>query len=290
MAELLSSLLQISTLVFAVTSMLSVGLLYSAQKIIEPLRHVGDVIRALVANFVLVPLLAYFVVQLLSLERPFAAGLILVATAAGAPFLIKLTIAAKADVAFSATLLVLLLPVTVIYMPFVVPLALPEVTVNAGNIAKSLVLAMLLPLAIGLFARARWSHLAARLQPIMGKTSSVALIVLIAATFVLNFDKVFGLFGQRAILATLIVTGGAFAIGYLLGGPDPDKRGVLGLGTAQRNISAAAVVATQSFEDPNTLVMVIVTSMVAWAILFPIAHAMRKRELARAEAKAAKLK
>ena len=42
MAELLSSLLPISTLIFAVTSMLSVGLRYSAHEIIEPL---GDLLR-----------------------------------------------------------------------------------------------------------------------------------------------------------------------------------------------------------------------------------------------------
>jgi BASS family bile acid:Na+ symporter len=225
------------------------------------------------------------------LQRPFATGLILVATAAGAPFLIKLTILAKADVALSATLLVLLLPVTIVYMPLVVPLALPEARINAGAIAKPLLLSMLLPLAVGLFTRARCSHLAARLQPIMSKTSSVALVVLIATTFVLNFDKVLGLFGQRAIFAALIVTAGAFVIGYLLGGADPDKRDVLGLGTAQRNISAATVVATQSFnDDPNTIATVIVASTAAWGILFPIAHAMRKRELARAEASASKLK
>ncbi|RYD87528.1 MAG: hypothetical protein EOP50_20610 [Sphingobacteriales bacterium] len=132
MVELLSRVLLISTLAFAVTSMLAVGFRYSAREIIEPLRNVGDVIRALVANFVLTPLLAYIVVQLLSLERPFAAGLMLVATAAGAPFLIKLTIAAKADVGLSATLLVLLLPATVLYMPFIVPWAIPQARVNAA--------------------------------------------------------------------------------------------------------------------------------------------------------------
>ena len=54
------------------------------------------------------PLLAYFVSRLLSLEPAIAIGLLLAATAAGAPFLIKLTKIAKGDLAFAAGLLVLL--------------------------------------------------------------------------------------------------------------------------------------------------------------------------------------
>jgi predicted Na+-dependent transporter len=47
------------TLVFAVTSMLSVGFSYTFRKIIEPLRNLRGVLVALLANFVLVPVLTY---------------------------------------------------------------------------------------------------------------------------------------------------------------------------------------------------------------------------------------
>ena len=54
MRELLSILLNISTLVFAVTSMLSVGFSYTLRQIIDPLRNLRGVLLALLANFVLV--------------------------------------------------------------------------------------------------------------------------------------------------------------------------------------------------------------------------------------------
>jgi len=50
----------------------------------------------------------------------------------------------------------------------------------------------------------------------------------------------------------LLVMAGAFAAGYLLGGSDPAEGEVIALGTTQRNIAAATVVATQSFGDPRT--------------------------------------
>jgi predicted Na+-dependent transporter len=281
METFLSGLLNLAILLFAASSMLSVGFSYTLREVVGPLRNIRGLTRVLVANFVLVPLLAWLIVQLLPLDEPLAIGLMLVGMAAGALFLIKLTEAAAHDVGAAATLLVLLLPVTVAYLPIVVPLVAPGVTVSVLAIASPLVLSMLLPLAIGFLANAWAPTLAQRLRPLMGMISSIALVVLILTTILSNFQAILGLFGSGAILASALLILGAFGIGYVLGGPDTGNRGVLGLGTAQRNIAAATVVATQAIGDPNTLVMVVVTSLVAYAILFPTAWALEKRANAR---------
>jgi predicted Na+-dependent transporter len=283
MAELLSSLLDIAVLVFSVTSMLAVGLSYTLREIMDPLRDLRGVLLTLAANFVLVPLLAYAVARLLPINQAAEAGLMLVATAAGAPFLIKLTQLANGDTAFGAGVLVLLLAATIIYMPVVVPLVAPEATVSATSIAMPLIVTMLLPLGAGLFIDARFRRLADRLQPISNRVSSIALVVLVALTFLANFQAILGVFGTGAIAAALLVIGGAFALGYLLGGADPREREVIALATAQRNVAAATVVATQSFDDPDVLVMVVVISLVSMAVLFPAAGALGRRQQRHAE-------
>lgn len=286
MVELLASLQRLATFVFAVSSMLAVGLSYTLLDILEPLRSARRVFRALLANFVLVPLLAYLILRLLALEEPMAVGLMLVATAAGAPFLIKLSTAADTDLGLSATLLVLLLPTTVVYMPFVVPAVIPGATVSAGAIALPLILGMLLPLLLGLLVKAKAPVWAYRLQPWMGRTSSYALVALIGFTVLANLQDLLDV-TMRAIVAALLVVSGAFAMGYLLGGRNPDAREVLGLGTGQRNIAAATVVATQGFGDPDILIMVIVTALVGLAVLFPIASKLRQWGARRAAVAAA---
>jgi hypothetical protein len=45
-------------------------------------------------------------------------------------------------------------------------------------------------------------------------------------------------------------------IGWMLGGPGTDTRRVLALGTGQRNIAAALVVASETFSDPQVITMV----------------------------------
>lgn len=277
MTVYLAILLEMSVIVFAVTSMLSVGFGHTVRQILGPLRDARKVARAFVANFVLVPLLAYIVIQVIPLEPPRAIGLFLTAAAAGAPFLLKLVEAAESDVSLSASLLVLLIPLSIIYMPIVVPLVLPAIVVGPVAIATPLVTTMLLPLAAGLYVRAKAEHHALRLQPWFQQISTGALIVLIVATVLNNVEAILGLFDLRTILAVLIINVGAFGIGFLLGGPDWASREVLGLGTGQRNIAAATVVATQAVAFAETLATIVFASLVALALLFALAALLRGR-------------
>ncbi len=277
MSGLFSVLLNVAVIVFAVSSMLSAGAGSHFREIVLQLRDVGALLRVLVANFVLVPLLALLVLALLDPPQALAVGVFLVATAAGAPFLIKLAAVAEADLTLSAAALLVLLPATIVYMPLVVPLALPRAEISAAAIAQPLLLTMLVPLGAGLLLRSYAEPWALALQQSLSRLSSIALAVVIAATVLANLSGILTVFGTSAIPAAVIVVVGAFSIGYLLGGPGRARREVLGLATSQRNISAAAVVATQATRDPNTITMVVVSSLIGFVILFPVAAFLRRR-------------
>ncbi len=273
---MLSDLFDISVVVFAVTSMLSVGLTYTLRQIVGPLRRFRLVTLSLVANFVLVPAWAVLVTWLLQLDEPYRIGILLVASAAGAPFLIKLVAMSDGDVAFAGSLLVLLLPVTVVYMPLVVPLIAADADVSTLAIASPLVLTNLAPLALGVVVLAVLPSVAARVRPMLGPVANVALVALLVLTVAANAGDLIDVFGRRAILAALLLIVGAFVIGFALGAPDHEK-GEIALATAQRNVAAATVVATQAIGDPDTVVTVVVASTVSMAVLFPLTTQLRKR-------------
>src|SRR5512134_2755290 len=100
-----SILMNLSTVVFVVTSMLAMGLSLTVAQIVTPLRNPRLVIAALAANFILAPVLAYAIGSLLALSDGLMFGLLLVSTAAGAPFLPRLAQLAKGDVAFAVGLM-----------------------------------------------------------------------------------------------------------------------------------------------------------------------------------------
>jgi len=276
MTEIMTTLATLSLLVFVIGSMASMGLSLKMKQIIEPLKDIKLVALALVANFILVPIVAYAITLILPMDESLDIGLILLATAAGAPFLPKLAEVAKGNMAFSVGLMVLLMVVTIIYLPIVLPLLLQGVAVSPWDIAKSLIVMMLLPLAIGLFVNARYEEIAASAQPTLAQASNIAILVLTVLGLVLNFKSMISLVGSWGILAGVVFIVISVVIGYFLGGSDGKIKSVMGLGTGQRNISAALVVAGQNFGmDVITYLMVI--AVVGLVVLMPLAGELGKR-------------
>ncbi|MCB0233929.1 MAG: bile acid:sodium symporter [Anaerolineae bacterium] len=277
MSELLTVIAQVSGLLFIVTSMLAMGMSLTMPQIVGPLKNPRLVILALVANFVLVPLWAYLITVVLPLDQPLQIGLIVLATAAGAPFLPKLVQGAKGNIAFGVGLMVLLMVVTVFYLPVVLPLLLPGVSVNPWDIAKSLIALMLVPLALGMLFKSHSPDSAGHWQPFMNKTSSVSLLVLLVVGLGLNVSNIISLIGSWGLLALALLIVGSVLIGLLLGGRDPAIRSVMSLGTAQRNVSAAILVSAQNFAGTATLPYVLVGGVLLLLILLPIAKQMGAR-------------
>ena len=275
--ELLQKATSVAMLVFVLSSMVAMGLNLTVGQIIAPLRNARLVVLSLLVNFVLMPLGALALAGLLRLDQPMGVGLLLLGSAAGAPFLPKLAQIAKGNLAFGVGLMVLLMVVTVGYLPLVLPSLLPGVSVNPAKIARSLFLLMLLPLAGALAVKAYFADVAARTKPLFDRLSNLGLIVLMLLITTGNVNNVLAVFGTGGILAGLLFIAIGFGIGWVLGGPDLSTRRVLALGTAQRNIAAALVVGSQSFSDPKVVVMVVVVAIVSLLILMPLSRVLGKR-------------
>lgn len=276
MSEVLETLAMLSVLVFVISSMLSMGLSLTTKQIVEPLKDTKLVVLALVTNFVIVPIIAYALARVLSLDESLSIGLILISMAAGAPFLPKLVEVAKGNTPFSVGLMVLLMVVTIVYLPLVLPLVVTGVEVNPLDIARSLIIMMLIPLAIGLFIKARYEDAAEKIHPTFASASNIAILVLIVLGVVLNFESMIALIGSKGLLAAALFIVGALIAGYLLGGKDRSIKSVMALGTGQRNISAALVVAAQNF-DSEVITFVLVFAVIGFIVLFPAAGELGKR-------------
>ena len=270
--DLKQAAISAAMLTFVLSSMLGMGLGLRVADIVAPLRNWRLVLVALVANFVVMPGVAIGLAKLLGLDEAMGIGLLLLGAASGAPFLPKLAQIAKGNLPLAVGLMVLLMVITVGYLPLVLPRLLPGVAVDPLQIAKSLVLVMLLPLGGALAVNANRPQLAARIKPALDKLSNLGLTALIVLLTVFNIRSVLAVFGTGGILAGLLFLAAGLGIGWLFGGSSRENRSVLGLGTAQRNIAAALVVANQSFTDPNVVVMVVVVAIVGLLVLMPLSR------------------
>jgi predicted Na+-dependent transporter len=274
--ELLNTLYNLMGLVFVLGTIISMGLSLTIKQITGPLRNVRFVIIALLANFIVPPILALILIRVFSLDEPLAVGLLLVSLAAGAPGLPKTAVFAKLDTAAATGLMVLLVVVTIIVLPIALPLLLTGISITFWDIASGLIILILVPLAISLFVRARYPEAAASALPHFAQASNLSLLILLVLMVVLNFSNVVGLLGSGGLLASLILIILTTVGGYLLGSLGKANSWVQALGAGQRNIAAAMVVATMNFGN-DEVVMVVVYSLIILVILIPLALELGKR-------------
>jgi len=248
----------IGVVIFAITSMLSMVFTFTLPQILSPLKDRRFVALTLACNFILVPLVAYLLTLFPGIPRDYATGILIVACAGGATFLLKYTKGAKGNTDRVGGLMVLPSLVTIAFMPLALPFLSPAAFPDPVRIALVLVVLLLVPLGLALFARSRYEEATTRRAPLVTKVSGAAFGAILvgflgAVIFGLLIGKAQlapGIFLSGAIPAAIALLLVSFGIGYFLGGPGEADRRVLGMGTGLRNLAAAAAVAGLCFPTP----------------------------------------
>ncbi|WP_370569747.1 bile acid:sodium symporter family protein [Sphaerospermopsis sp. LEGE 00249] len=261
MHQIIPILDKIAFLAFVVATMFGTGLKLTVQQIWQPLLNIRLVVLSLLTNFVLVPVFVYLLLLVIPVNEPVKDGLIIMALASGPPALPKLAQIVKGNLAFSTGLMMMLMLGTVFYMPIVLPLVLQGVQVNSWDIAKPLILMMIIPLGIGLLIKSKSENISLSLQAITAKLSSFGLLLGLGVRLIVHFGEIIVLLTNGVIFVCAIFIVFSFTVGYLLGGPGIDTQRVLGVGTAQRNFAAALLIGTSNFDDPNVISVIMVTSL-----------------------------
>ncbi len=236
------------------TAMLAMGTSVPFGDVFRALEHGRFLTLVLLANFVATPLLALALVRVLPLQSDAQTALVLLGVCAGAPFLTRLAVLARGRVPFAIGMMVLLMIVTVVYAPLVLPFLLPHVSVSAFDIASSLSVIMLLPLLLGLIARGRYPGLA-EFSEMLAHIARPSMAIGISASVLAAWSDLLGTIGSFMIVGTLLLALGSGLLAWLLAAQaPPGDRRVAALGTGMRNFSAALLIAGRDF-NPQTLLM-----------------------------------
>lgn len=272
MFEFFESVIPYITPIFVLSTMLNVGLTQKPSDITEHLKNYPFVLKMLIANFVAAPLVMILMLYFASFAPALKAGLLIFSLCAGAPFLIKLTQAAQHKLSMGAAVMMLLMVVTVVYVPLALPWILSGLAVDGLGIAKTLGLQMLSPIVVGMLAVRLMPDPARKMQPWIGWFGNITLYALIGATLIGYAANMLSIVGTGAILVGLAFILAAFGLGYLTGWGKDHLEDVGGLGTAQRNTGAATIIAVQNFSDyPDVLVMITLANMLGIIMLLFIA-------------------
>ena len=257
-----------------------IGLLFSAglrltwPEIVRSLRrnHIGWVLPV---NFVLVPALTFSLARLFQVSTDTAAGMVLLGAAPFAPVVPTFTRLAKGDLALASALTGLFPFLSAFATPLVCELTLRPLLKTSSlhfdivAIFEVLVSTITLPLAAGVMVRHHAPTLARRLlKPIETLSEAIGTIALIFVV-VVEFQTICST-GGKALLAMALASELAFLAGYVVSGPAPAARLVVALGTANRNIALALLVAVASFPGTPIVAMVVANGLLL--ILLGLVH------------------
>ncbi len=276
MKETIEIFFNLSMLTFIAGSMVTMGLGLTTTQIIEPFKNVKMVLLAVVSNFIIVPLFAFAMVKLLPISEGVRIGILLLSVGGGAPFIPTIVKVAKGKLGGAIGLMLLLLIVTIIFMPLAIPIMFPGASVSMWDVSKSLIFTMLIPLLLALFVKARFSDIAARIQPFTAKLTNLAVLATIAATIYLYTKTIIA--NANVLPIILLFFLGAMAIGYFTGGKNRDARITLAVGTSLRNPPVAILVASQHFSsEPMAAMTPLLVIIIGLSILFPLAAIIGKK-------------
>jgi BASS family bile acid:Na+ symporter len=159
---------------------------------------------------------------------------------------------------YAAAFMLIASVLTVVYMPFAVPILVKGFSANAWTIAKSLLLFLLIPLGIGLMIQRLVPGVSGKMHPGVKVGTTIDTILMLVLCVIIYRKAFAGTLGTHAI-GTQILFFTTSAIGpYLFSfGLPPDQKSVVSLGMATRNLGAAfATLFATSRVDDRAIVMV----------------------------------
>jgi bile acid:Na+ symporter, BASS family len=274
--DVLQTLLTWVVVVFIASTMLGVGLSTTPRGLGNVFTKSWFVLGALVANLVVIPLLAWGVAELFDLPIAAYVALVLIGASAGGPFSVALNKNQKGYVVTGAAMMTVLALIGSVATPLIVNwiFDLSDVlpgsigSINVGELVRAIVILQVIPLAIGMTMRSLTPSAA---ESWLGPTNRVAAFsfggVLIGMVFG-GFSSVMALFGSRALLAALLAGLLFFAAGWLLS-PAPERlRSTAGFTASVRNAAPVFVIALGALEAIEGLIAAIIAMYLVMLVVY----------------------
>ena len=216
-----------------------------------------DFIVGFFGQVILLPIVAFILIQIISLPPEIALGTMIIAAAPGGVMSNILTKFANGDVALSISLTAVVSLISVITVPLIVYnsagfLGIEIVKeISMLNIALKMFVAVTVPVIFGMIVRALMTDFIVSKTLLVQRLSLILFLVIFAAIWVEEWDRITS-FIQRAGLIALILNLTMIFLGYYLAKyltSGVKQRKCISLECGLQNGTLALFVTTQLFDD-----------------------------------------
>ena len=230
--------------------MFGMGLTLDAEDFRVVFSRPRDVLVGCLAQFTVMPLLAFLLTKVFSLEPALAIGVILVGCCPGGTASNVITYLAKGDLALSVGMTTVSTLMAPILTPLLVWLLAGEtVEVHVVGMLLSILWVVILPVALGLLVKRFWPRSTERVAGYLPALSTLAICMIVLIVIAANAHKL--LVGGWIILLVVVLHNVCgLAAGYLIGALlhlTPAKRRAISIEVGMQNSGLASSLATLHF-------------------------------------------
>ena len=216
-----------------------------------------DFIVGFFGQVILLPIVAFILIQIISLPPELALGTMIIAAAPGGVMSNVLTKFANGDVALSISLTAVVSLISVITVPLIIYNSADflgiEITkkISMLNIALKMFVAVTIPVIFGMIVRALMTDYIVSKTLLVQRLSLILFLVIFTAIWVEEWDRIVS-FVQRAGLIALILNLTMIFLGYYLAkylASGVEQRKCISLECGLQNGTLAVFVGTQLFDN-----------------------------------------
>ena len=230
--------------------MFGMGLTLRAEDFRVVFSRPKDVIAGCLAQFTVMPLLAFALSRVFSLNEALTVGVVLVGCCPGGTASNVITYLAKGDLALSVGMTATSTLLAPVLTPLLVWLLVGEtVDVNVAGMLLSILWVVILPIALGLLVKRFWPRTMERATAYLPALSSVAICLIVMIVIAANAGKLLS-GGWIIVLVVMLHNILGLAVGYLIGvllKMTPAKRKAISVEVGMQNSGLASSLATLHF-------------------------------------------
>lgn len=209
-----------------------------------------DVTIGCLAQFTVMPLLAWGLTRLFQLDEALALGVVLVGCCPGGTASNVITYLAKGDLALSVGMTGVSTLLAPLMTPFLTwALAGKSVDVDVASMFLSILWVVILPIVVGLLVKWLWPKFTEDVTDYLPAFSSIAIAFIVAIVIAANADRLLA-GGMTIVLVVMLHNvcglGLGYSIGRLLGLSEPKKRAI-SIEVGMQNSGLASSLATIHF-------------------------------------------
>jgi bile acid:Na+ symporter, BASS family len=257
------------------------GLKTTSEDLQYLLRRPGLLVRSLAAVLVIMPVVAVVLARLFDFRSTVEIALIALAISPVPPMLPRKEAAAGGQRAYALGLLALLSLLSIVSVPLSVELLEryfgQSFAMAPGPIAKVVLVAVLLPLILGVAVRAVTPAIADRIEQPLRWVPTVLIPVAALGLLAGSWRALWGALGEGTVVEMVVFVAVGLAVGHLLGGPRADHAVVLALSTAFRHPAIALSTAAANFPDVRFGGTILLYLIVSTAVSIPYVAWQRRR-------------